>query len=88
MGVQEIDPTQQRLASDIKTLHNMCHAIHYQTTVARDALAIPPHALHYLVSGQYDHRVPEFLEIGKSCADCMCGLLSKHNLDIGYASTP
>jgi hypothetical protein len=88
MGVQQIAPTQQRIASDIKTLHTICHAIQYQPTVAPDALAVPAACTSLVSFGQYDHRVSVFLEIGQSCADCMSGLLNKHNLDIGYATTP
>ncbi len=82
MGLQEIISKQQEIARDINKVHKILLAIQYQNTAAPDGLPIPPHELHFLVSGNYDHGISEFFEIGKACAEGITGLLNKNNLDI------
>ena len=82
MGLQEVVSKQREIASDISKLYKILRDIESQITVTSDGLPIPPHDLHFLVSGNYDLGVSDFLTVGKFCADSVTGLLNKNHLDI------
>ena len=75
MGLDEI-------ARELKRLREICTQIQYQVTVAPDGLPLPPPELHYLISGNSDLDLSEFLEHGENLARSITTTLNKHNLDI------
>lgn len=95
-GLQEIVHLERQTASDVRELLEVLRAIRKQTMPASPDqsvpsseqisssldLPIPPPELHFLIAGNRNFGLSEFLEIGRGCSSNVINLLKKHNVEI------